>query len=127
MYAGMDQTRLEFGDWRGKMMYAVNVSRVTIRDLHLTRSSPGTTQGFVTRVQPGKVSSVSDHCTLHWCLDEGDCCDPRRVPAAQPTVQQWIRELHPQPHLPPPVLHSAGLTCASPVCAGLSTPVSPRW
>ena len=52
----MDQTRLEFGDWRGKMMYAVNVSRLTVRDLHLTRSSPGTTQGFVTRVQPGKVT-----------------------------------------------------------------------
>ena len=51
----MDKTTLIFVDWLGDMIYGYNVSQVTVRDLHLTRSSPGTTQGFVTSVSRGKV------------------------------------------------------------------------
>lgn len=51
----MDETTLRFNDWRGHMLSANNVSKVTIRDLHLTRSSPGATQGFVRQVTAGTV------------------------------------------------------------------------
>ena len=43
-YKGMDKTTLNFVDWRGDMIYATNVSKVTIRDIHLTRDTPGATQ-----------------------------------------------------------------------------------
>ena len=51
----MVKTTLNFVDWKGPMFYATNVSKVTIRDLHLTRSSPGATQGTVTQVSQGQV------------------------------------------------------------------------
>ena len=44
-----------FEDWLGDMIYSFNVSKVTVRDLHLTRSSPGTTQGWVRAVTTGQV------------------------------------------------------------------------
>ena len=53
--AGMSETTLEFGDWRGDMINGQNISKVTFRDLHLTRATPGTTQGFVRSVTPGQV------------------------------------------------------------------------
>ena len=37
------------------MLYIQNVSGLTIRDLHLTRQSPGATQGFVNRVDDKEV------------------------------------------------------------------------
>merc|ERR1719445_1735794 len=52
---GMDMTTLNFVDWRGDMIYATNVSKVTIRDIHLTRDTPGATQGVVTKVSKGQV------------------------------------------------------------------------
>ena len=67
----MEETTLKFGDWLGDMIYSTNVSKVTLRDLHLTRSSPGTTQGFVTSVSrgkvvleipPGNMANISHHC-----------------------------------------------------------------
>ena len=51
----MDKTTLVFVDWLGDMIYGYNVSQVTVRDLHLTRSSPGTTQGWVRAVSAGQV------------------------------------------------------------------------
>ena len=51
----MDKTTLIFVDWLGDMIYGYNVSQVTVRDLHLTRSSPGTTQGWVRAVTTGQV------------------------------------------------------------------------
>ena len=51
----MDKTTLVFVDWLGDMIYGYNVSQVTVRDLHLTRSSPGTTQGWVRAVTTGQV------------------------------------------------------------------------
>ena len=51
----MDKTKLIFVDWLGDMIYGYNVSSVTVRDLHLTRSSPGTTQGWVRAVSTGQV------------------------------------------------------------------------
>jgi len=53
--SGMDKTTLNFVDWRGDMIYATNVSKVTIRDIHLTRDTPGATQGVVTKVSKGQV------------------------------------------------------------------------
>ena len=52
---GMGLTTLKFADWRGDMIYANNVSKVTIRDLHLTRASPGVTQGYVRQVNNQQV------------------------------------------------------------------------
>lgn len=52
---GMDRTKLIFMDWRGDMILGNNVSKVVIRDLHLTRSTPGAMQGFVTKVTKGQV------------------------------------------------------------------------
>ena len=37
------------------MILGNNVSKVVIRDLHLTRSTPGAMQGFVTKVTKGQV------------------------------------------------------------------------
>ena len=52
---GMDRTTLNFIDWRGDMIAGNNVSKVTVRDLHLTRSTPGAMQGFVTEVREGEI------------------------------------------------------------------------
>ena len=54
-FLGLDTTKLVFEDWLGDMIYSFNVSKVTVKDLHLTRSSPGTTQGFVRSVRRGQV------------------------------------------------------------------------
>ena len=51
----MDRTTLNFIDWRGDMIAGNNVSKVTVRDLHLTRSTPGAMQGFVTEVREGEI------------------------------------------------------------------------
>ena len=51
----MDRTTLNFIDWRGDMIAGNNVSKVTVRDLHLTRSTPGAMQGFVTEVRKGEI------------------------------------------------------------------------
>ena len=51
----MDRTTLNFIDWRGDMIAGNNVSKVTVRDLHLTRSTPGAMQGFVTEVRQGEI------------------------------------------------------------------------
>ena len=51
----MDRTTLNFIDWRGDMIAGNNVSKVTVRDLHLTRSTPGSMQGFVTEVRQGEI------------------------------------------------------------------------
>ena len=51
----MGLTTLKFLDWRGDMIYGFNVSKVTIRDLHLTRGTPGTTQGRVRQVTNQQV------------------------------------------------------------------------
>ena len=57
----MDKTTLNFVDWKGPMFYATNVSKVTIRDLHLTRSSPGATQvGVITVIIYNHTISTSD-------------------------------------------------------------------
>ena len=37
------------------MIAGNNVSKVTVRDLHLTRSTPGAMQGFVTEVRKGEI------------------------------------------------------------------------
>ena len=55
IFLGLDTTHLVFEDWLGDMIYSFNVSKVTVKDLHLTRSSPGTTQGFVRSVRRGQV------------------------------------------------------------------------
>lgn len=72
----MDETTLRFNDWRGHMLSANNVSKVTIRDLHLTRSSPGATQGFVRQVTAGMVvleippgGLTADTIADNWTLD----------------------------------------------------------
>ena len=52
---GMSLTTLEFLDWRGDMILGNNVSKITVRDLHLTRGSPGTTQGYVKQVTNHQV------------------------------------------------------------------------
>ena len=51
----MDRTTLNFIDWRGDMIAGNNVSKVTVRDLHLTRSTPGSMQGFVKEVRQGEI------------------------------------------------------------------------
>ena len=51
----MGQTTLRFQDWRGDMLYGNNVSKITVRDLHLTRGTPGTTQGYVRQVTDQQV------------------------------------------------------------------------
>ena len=51
----MDRTTLNFIDWRGDMIAGNNVSKVTVRDLHLTRSTPGAMQGFVSEVRRGEI------------------------------------------------------------------------
>lgn len=51
----MGLTTLMFMDWRGDMIYGNNVSKVTVRDLHMTRGTPGTTQGYVKQVTSGQV------------------------------------------------------------------------
>lgn len=51
----MDRTTLNFIDWRGDMIAGNNVSKVTVKDLHLTRSTPGAMQGFVTEVREGEI------------------------------------------------------------------------
>lgn len=48
-------TTLKFMDWRGDMIYGYNVSKVTVKDLHLTRGTPGTTQGYVRQVTNRQV------------------------------------------------------------------------
>ena len=55
IFLGLDTTKLVFEDWLGDMIYSFNVSKVTVKDLHLTRSSPGTTQGWVRAVSTGQV------------------------------------------------------------------------
>ena len=44
-----------FEDWLTDMIKIVNGSKVTIRDVHLTRSTPGATQGIVKKVEQGKI------------------------------------------------------------------------
>ena len=51
----MDRTTLNFIFWKGDMIAGNNVSKVTVRDLHLTRSTPGAMQGFVTEVRKGEI------------------------------------------------------------------------
>lgn len=53
--AGMDETTLKVIGWQGDMFKGTNVSKVTVRDLHLTRSTPGATQGYVTEVSENQV------------------------------------------------------------------------
>jgi len=54
--AGMDATTIKVVDWKGDVFWGTNVTKLTIRDLHLTRSRPGVTQGTVTRVSKGLVT-----------------------------------------------------------------------
>ena len=51
------------------MLYIQNVSGLTIRDLHLTRQSPGATQGFVNRVDDKEVilGKHADHRLTTLC------------------------------------------------------------
>ena len=51
----MNETTLVFEDWLTDMIKIVNGSKVTIRDVHLTRSTPGATQGIVRKVEQGKI------------------------------------------------------------------------
>ena len=52
---GMDDTTLVFNDWTSDMFKIVNGSKFTMRDVHLTRSTPGATQGFVNEVRDEEI------------------------------------------------------------------------
>ena len=51
----MDDTTLVFNDWTSDMIKIVNGSKFTMRDVHLTRSTPGATQGFVKEVRDNEI------------------------------------------------------------------------
>ena len=51
----MDRTTLNVINWKGDMIAGNNVSKVTVRSLHMTRSSPGAMQGFDTEVRKGEI------------------------------------------------------------------------
>ena len=44
-----------FNDWTSDMIKIVNGSKFTMRDVHLTRSTPGATQGFVNEVRDDEI------------------------------------------------------------------------
>jgi len=53
--AGMDKTIFKVVGWHDDVFRGTNVTKLTVKDLHLTRNTPGVTQGFVRKVLPGHV------------------------------------------------------------------------
>ena len=72
------------------MIAGNNVSKVTVRDLHLTRSTPGAMQGFVTEVRQGEI--VLD-------IPRGIVKPDSKVPKSRPKGLGLTPKLHgPPPH-----------------------------
>ena len=74
----MEDTTLVFNDWTSDMIKIVNGSKFTMRDVHLTRSTPGATQGFVNEVRDDEDQDPLEH---------GDVI-------LNPAYLQWIQMQH---------------------------------